>query len=74
MIVAIAHGLPPMRRKTLDESAKVQGRRPTVVKVRTAVERLRRADLLANAGSGPTAVDDPLFAEYLQGRSLDQLT
>ena len=25
------------------------------------------------AGSGPTAVDDPLFAEYLQGRSLDQL-
>jgi hypothetical protein len=38
-----------------------------------AIERLRRAGLLAKAGSGPTAVDDPLFAEYLQDRSLDQL-
>jgi hypothetical protein len=28
---------------------------------------------LAKAGSGPTAVDDPLFAEYLRARSLGQL-
>jgi hypothetical protein len=41
--------------------------------VRAAIERLRRSGLLAKAGRGPTAVDDPLFAEYLQDRSLDQL-
>jgi hypothetical protein len=34
---------------------------------------MRRAGLLAKAGSGPTAVDDPLFAEYLRHKSLGQL-
>jgi hypothetical protein len=74
VLLAIAHGLPPMGRETLDALARAQGSRPTVAKVRAAIERLRRAGLLAKAGSGPTAVDDPLFAEYLQGRSLHQLT
>ena len=73
VLVAVAHGLPPMGRDTLDALAKVQGGRPTVAKVRAALERLRRAGLLAKSGSGPTAVDDPLFAEYLRSRSLDQL-
>jgi uncharacterized protein len=73
VLLAIAQGQPPMGRETLDSLAKVQGSRPTVAKVRAAIERLRRAGLLAKAGRGPTAVDDPLFAEYLQDRSLDQL-
>ncbi len=73
VLLAIAHGRPPLGRETLDELAKVQGGHATVAKVRAAIERLRRAGLLARAGNGPTAVDDPLFAEYLQGRSLDQL-
>jgi uncharacterized protein len=73
VLLAIAQGKPPMGRETLDSLAKVHGSRPTVAKVRAAIERLRRAGLLAKAGRGPTAVDDPLFAEYLQDRSLDQL-
>ena len=73
VLLAIAHGLPPMGRETLDALARAQGSRPTVAKVRAAIERLRRAGLLVKAGSGPTAVDDPLFAEYLLGKSLDQL-
>ena len=73
VLLMIAQGLPPMGRETLDALAKVQGSRPTVAKVRAAIKRLRRAGLLVKAGSGPTAVDDPLFAEYLQGRSLGQL-
>jgi len=73
VLLAIAQGLPPMGRETLDALAKVQGSLPTVAKVRAAIERLRRAGLLAKAGSGPTAVDDPLFAEYLRARSLGQL-
>jgi uncharacterized protein len=73
VILAIAQGLPPMGRETLDALAEAQGSRPTVAKVRAAIERLRRAGLLVKAGNGPAAVDDPLFAEYLRGRSLDQL-
>ena len=73
VLLAIAHGLPPMGRQTLDELARVHGGSPTVAKVRAAIERLRRAGLLAKPGSGPTTVDDPLFAEYLQSQSLDQL-
>ena len=74
VLLAIAQGLPPMGRETLDALAKVQGSRPTVAKVRAAIDRLRRAGLLVKAGGGPTAVDDPLFAEYLRGKSLDGLT
>ena len=73
VLLAIARGLPPMGRDTLNALATVQGSRPTVAKVRAAIEQLRRVGLLVKAGSGPTAVDDPLFAEYLQGISLDQL-
>lgn len=73
VLLAIAQGLPPMGRDTLDALARVQGSRPTVAKVRAAIERLRRAGLLSRAGSRSTTVDDPLFAEYLRGRTLDQL-
>jgi uncharacterized protein len=70
---AIAQGLPPMGRETLEALARAQGSRPTVAKVRAAIDRLRRAGLLAKAGSGPTVVDDPLFADFLRSRSLAQL-
>ena len=73
VLLVIAQGRPPMGRETLDALAKVQGGRPTVAKVRAATERLRRSGLVTKAGAGPTAIDDPLFAEYLQGKSLDQL-
>ncbi len=73
VLLAIAHGLPPMGRETLAALAKVQSVRPTVAKVRAAIERLRRAGLVAKTAGAPTAIEDPLFAEYLQGRSLEQL-
>jgi len=73
VLLVLARGVPPLGRETLDTLAKVQSVRPTVAKVRAAIERLRRAGLVTRAGSGPTAIDDPLFAEYLQSRTLDQL-
>lgn len=73
VLLAVAQGLPPLGQDTLDALAKVAGSRPTIAKVRAAIERLRRAGLLVKAGKGPAAVDDPLFAEYLRGKSLDQL-
>ncbi|MDP1902559.1 MAG: hypothetical protein Q8K96_19235 [Rubrivivax sp.] len=65
VLVVIARGRPPMGRETLDELAGLPGGRPTVAKVRAAIERLRRAGLVSKAGGRPTAIDDPLFAEYL---------
>ncbi len=73
VLLVIAQGLPPLGRDTLDRLAKAQGGSPTVAKVRAAIERLRRAGLLARTGRGAAAIDDPLFAEYLQGRTLEQL-
>ena len=62
-----------MGRENLEALAKVPGARPTVAKVRSAIDRLRRAGLVTKAGGGAPRIDDPLFAEYLQGRSLEQL-
>ena len=73
VLLAIARGLPPLGRDTLASLAQVQGSRPTVAKVRAAITRLRRAGLVAKAGSAATAIDDPLFAEYLRERSIEQL-
>jgi hypothetical protein len=74
VLLTIAQARPPMGRETLDALAAVHGGiAPTVAKVRAAIERLRRGGLVSKSGAGPTAVDDPLFAEYLQGRSLEQL-
>ena len=54
--------------------AKLPGQRPTVAKVRAAIERLRRAGLVAKGASSGTVIDDPLFAEYLRDLSIDTLT
>ena len=64
MLVVIARGRRPMGSETLDELAGLPGGRPTVAKVRAAIERLRRAGLVTKAGGRPTSIDDPLFAEY----------
>ncbi|MDP1692580.1 MAG: hypothetical protein Q8L49_11630 [Burkholderiaceae bacterium] len=73
VLLVIAQGRPPLGRETLDELAKMQGGRPTVAKVRAAIERLRRAGLVTRAGGRPASIDDPLFAEYLQARTLERL-
>jgi hypothetical protein len=64
---AIAAGQPPLGRDTLQQLPPVGGRAATIAKVRAAIERLRKAGVLSKAASGATAVDDPLFAEYLRG-------
>jgi hypothetical protein len=60
-------------RETLDALSKVLGAPATVAKVRAPVERLRRAGLVTKAGSGPPAIDTPLFAECLHNTSLERL-
>lgn len=73
LLLVLAQGRLPMARETLDLLAKMQGTKPTVSKVRAAIERLRRAGLVTKSGGVPATIDDPLFAEYLRGKSLDQI-
>jgi hypothetical protein len=37
--------------------------------VRAAIERLRRAGLVAGGGARGAGIDDPLLAEYLLGQA-----
>ena len=67
VLLAIARGLPPMGKDTLDALASAQPGQPTVAKVRAAIDRLRRAGLVTKAVGGPILIEDPLLAEYLQG-------
>lgn len=74
VLVTIAQSRPPMGRETLAALARLPGPRPTVAKVRAAIERLRRAGLVAKGARSGTTIDDPLFAEYLRGLSIEKLT
>lgn len=69
VLIVIAQGLPPMGRDTLARLATIPGAKPTISKVRTSIEKLRRNGILAKSGN-TIAVEDPLFAEYLNQRSL----
>jgi len=68
VLLAVAQGLPPLGRETLARLAAIPGAAPTIAKVRTALEKLKRAGILTKAGNG-LAIEDELFAEYLAGRA-----
>lgn len=63
---AIAQGSPPFGRETLQQLGSADGRPATVAKVRAAIDRLLRLNLLSRVANGPVAVDDPLLGEYLR--------
>lgn len=73
LLLVVARGRAPMARETLDELRKMLGALPTISKVRAALERLRRAGLVTKSGGSSVSIDDPLFAEYLRVKSLDQI-
>lgn len=66
LLLALAQGRAPLGRDTQQWLARVQAEPPTPAKVRAAIERLRRAGLVARAGARGTAIDDPLLADYLR--------
>ena len=64
---AIACGRAPLSQATLGELATIPGARPTISKVRSSIDKLKRAGLLSKSPAG-TTLEDPLFAEFLQRR------
>ncbi|MEO6321582.1 MAG: hypothetical protein ABIR56_12990 [Polaromonas sp.] len=71
VLVAIANAMPPFARDTLKALASVPGSKPTVGKVRSSIEKLKRTGMLSRTAQG-TVIDDPLFAEFLLSRRADK--
>ena len=64
LLAMVVQGRAPMGRDTLAELAKTRGFEPTISKVRSALERLKRAGILAKTGPH-FVVEDRLFADYI---------
>ena len=65
LMIVIAQGKPPMGKETLAALARVKGANPTIAKVRAALERLKRAGILAKPASGSYIIEDRLFADHI---------
>lgn len=70
---SLAQGRPPLGKDTLQELAAFQGVKPTLGKMRAAIDRLRRAGLVVKPAEGSARVEDPLMSEYLRERPLESL-
>ena len=67
VLLAVAQRLPPLGKETRARLAAIPGVSPSVAKVRTALEKLKRGGLLTRTGDG-LALEDELFAAYLVAR------
>ena len=68
VLIAVAKGQPPLSQSTLKDLEVIPGSKPTISKVRSSIEKLKRNGILAKTAVG-TQVDDSLFAEFLLGLS-----
>lgn len=73
VLVAIANGLAPMSQATLKALETIPGAKPTISKVRSSIEKLKRNGLMTKSPGG-VVIDDPLFAEFLLKRGLRDLS
>ena len=64
----IARGEPPLSQATLQALAAIPGAKPTISKVRSSIEKLKRGGFLSKTVAG-THLDDPLLAEFLRQRA-----
>jgi hypothetical protein len=64
LLALVVQGRSPMAKATLAELGKTRGFDPTISKVRSALERLKRAGILAKQGANHV-VEDRLFADYI---------
>ena len=65
VLAVLARGQAPLSQSTLQVLAAIPGSKPTISKVRSSIEKLKRSGLLSKNACG-TTIDDPLFAEFLR--------
>lgn len=64
VLVAVANGQPPLSQATLKGLAAIPGSKPTISKVRSSVEKLKRSGFLLKTAAG-TTIEDPQLAVFL---------
>jgi uncharacterized protein len=64
VLVAVASSQPPLSQSTLQFLSTIPGAKPTISKVRSSIEKLKRNRVLSKTALG-ISIDDPLFAEFL---------
>ncbi|MDB5886734.1 MAG: hypothetical protein JWR74_2905 [Polaromonas sp.] len=73
VLLVLARGQAPLSQATLKALASIPGAKPTVSKVRSSIEKLKRGGFLSR-GSAGVQLDDPLLAEFLMQRDSGRLT
>ena len=68
VLQVIARGEPPLSQATLQVLGAIPGAKPTISKVRSSIEKLKRGGFLSKTVAG-THLDDPLLAEFLRQRA-----
>jgi hypothetical protein len=71
VLVAVAMGQPPLSQATLKSLEAIPGSKPTISKIRSSIEKLKRNGILSKTVGG-TMIDDPLFAEFLLRRGANK--
>jgi len=67
VLTAIANGQPPLSQATLKALQAIPGATPTISKIRSSIEKLKRNGILTRTATG-TTIEDPLLAEFLLRR------
>ena len=73
VLFVIAKGQPPLSQVTLKALEVIPGSKPTISKVRSSIDKLKRAGILSKNTAGIT-IDDPLLAEFMLRRGGKKIT
>jgi hypothetical protein len=65
VLIILAHGIPPMSKDTIGALSKIPNVKATLAKVRTALDRMRKAGILANPPKLGYTIEDRLFRDYI---------
>lgn len=70
LVVLVAKGKPPLGKETLEALSRMRELSPTPAKIRVAIERMRKAGILTKSAKVGYAIEDRLFADYVERLSL----
>ena len=65
VLIIVAHGIAPMAKDTISALSKISNVKATVAKVRSALDRMRKAGILFNPPKVGYTIEDRLFKDYI---------
>ena len=65
VLVILSHGIAPMSKDAVSALSTIPTLKPTVAKIRTALDRMRKAGILSNPPKIGYMIEDRLFKDYI---------